>query len=130
MFCFLFNYFSRTIKWKNSIDENARLSDGSFLPCLLIQNKVDLVSEEVIEQTDEIKEFVEKNNFVDFFRSSAKAGINVNEGMEYIIDHIIAKQEAISIAKGSEINDNDKKSIVLDPKKNHYNLKDKKTDCC
>jgi len=101
-----------------------------MLPCLLIENKVDLVSEEVIKNEDDIKDFVNRNNFVNFFRSSAKAGININESMEYIISRIIAKQEAINIAKGSEINENDKKSIVLDPMKNHYNAKDNKAKCC
>lgn len=127
MFNLYCNY--RTVKWKNSIDENSRLADGSFLPCLLIQNKCDLVSEEEIENVDDVKEFVEKNNFVDFFRSSAKAGINVNESMEYIISNIIAKQEAINIAKGGEMDKNDKKSIVLDPMKNNY-TKDNKSNCC
>ena len=97
---------------------------------MLIENKVDLVSEEVIRNENDIKEFVDKNKFVNFFRSSAKAGININESMEYIISHIIAKQESICIAKGSEVNDNDKKSIVLDPMKNHYNAKENKSNCC
>ena len=97
---------------------------------MLIENKVDLVSEEVIRNENDIKEFVDKNKFVNFFRSSAKAGININESMEYIISHIIAKQESISFAKGSEINENDKKSIVLEPLKNNYNSKENKANCC
>ena len=88
------------------------------------------MSEEVIKQDEEIKEFAERNKFVDIFRSSAKAGINVNESMEYIISHIIAKQESLNSSKGSEINENDKKSIVLDPMKNHYNAKENKNGCC
>ena len=125
-----FVLFLRAIKWKNSIDENARLSDGSLLPFLLIENKVDLVSEEVINQDKEIKEFVERNNFVNVFRSSAKAGINVNESMEYIISHMITKQESIISSKASEITENDKKSIVLDPMKKHYNTKENNNGCC
>lgn len=97
----------------------------------MIQNKVDLVSEEDITNIDDIKEFTEKNNFVNFFRSSAKAGININESMEYIISNIIAKQESISLAKASTVTENDKKSIVLDPMKNHYNSKDNnRNNCC
>ena len=125
-----FVLFLRAIKWKNSIDENTRLSDGSLVPCLLIENKVDLVSEEVINQDKEIKEFVERNNFVNVFRSSAKAGINVNESMEYIISHMITKQESIISSKASEITENDKKSIVLDPMKKHYNTKENNNGCC
>ena len=97
---------------------------------MLIENKIDLVSEEVIKQDEEIKDFVKRNKFVDIFRCSAKEGINVNESMEYIISHMIAKQESIDSSKQNEININDRKSIVLDPMKNHYNAKENKNGCC
>ena len=32
-----------TAKWKKSIDENAKFVDGEKLPCVLIENKIDLV---------------------------------------------------------------------------------------
>lgn len=126
------NFFillNRTIKWKNSIDENARLSDGSLLPCLLIQNKIDLVSEEEAKNDVEIKEFSRKNKFIDMFRSSAKQGININESMEFIISNIIAKQESLFKNSDTIVNENDKKSIVLNPKKN-VTYKDKRDGCC
>ena len=118
----------RTIKWKNSIDENARLSDGSLLPCLLIQNKIDLVSEEEIKNDIEIKDFVKKNKFIDVFRSSAKQGINVSEAMEFIISQIINKQESINRNTDSIVNEKDKRSIVLDSRK--ANNKEKSKDGC
>lgn len=118
----------RTIKWKNSIDENARLSDGSLLPCLLIQNKIDLVSEEVIKNDIEIKDFVKKNKFIDVFRSSAKQGINVSEAMEFVISQIINKQESINKNTDTIVNERDKRSIVLDSRK--ANNKEKSKDGC
>lgn len=49
--------------------------------------------------------------------------------MEYIISHIIGKQE--SFAKGSDtiVNEKDKRSIVLDTKRAN-NIKDKSKDGC
>ena len=36
-----------TLKWKKAIDENALFKDGGILPCVLVQNKIDLVSETI-----------------------------------------------------------------------------------
>jgi 50S ribosomal subunit-associated GTPase HflX len=94
------------------------------LPCLLIENKVDLVSEESAQNDTEIKEFAEKNKFIGRFRTSAKNGINISESMEYLINHIINKLQACKLIKpgGGE-----KKGIVLD-RKNSDTQKKKK--CC
>lgn len=117
----------RTIKWKNSIDDSARLKDDSLLPCLLIENKIDLVTEEEIKNDIEIKEFTKNNNFLDIFRCSAKQGININEAMDYILSYIISKQEEINSNSQNIVNDKDKGSIVLDGKNF---LKKSKNGCC
>ncbi len=104
------------------------MSDGSLLPCLLIQNKIDLVSEEEINNNSEIKDFTKKNKFIEVFRSSAKQGINVNEAMEFIISQIITRQESINKNSDLIVNERDKKSIVLDTRKT--NNKDKSKDGC
>jgi translation elongation factor EF-4 len=112
------------VKWKSSIDESARFADGDFLPCLLIQNKVDLVSEEIIKNDSEVKEFAETNKFIGMYRTSAKAGINVSESMECLIQHIINKLQACKLIKTGGDN---KKGIVLDGKKSDSQKKNK---CC
>ena len=99
-----------------------------MLPCLLIQNKIDLVSEEEIKNDVEIKDFIKKNKFIDVFRSSAKQGINVNEAMEYMISQIINKQESINKNTETAVNERDKRSIVLDTRK--ANNKEKSKDGC
>jgi translation initiation factor 2 gamma subunit (eIF-2gamma) len=85
----------------------------------LIENKVDLVSEERASNDTEIREFADKNNFIGVFRTSAKQGINVSEGMEFLIKHIIAKLEICKFNKA------DKKGILL---KDGEGTKNKK--CC
>jgi len=99
-----------------------------LLPCLLIQNKIDLVSEEEIKNDIEIKDFVKKNKFIDVFRSSAKQGINVSEAMEFVISQIINKQESINKNTDTIVNERDKRSIVLDSRK--ANNKEKSKDGC
>ena len=40
--------FENTIKWKKSIDDNATFIDGTPLPIVLVQNKIDLVDDEAL----------------------------------------------------------------------------------
>ena len=41
--------FENTIKWKKSIDDNTTFIDGTPLPIVLVQNKIDLVPAEELE---------------------------------------------------------------------------------
>jgi GTPase Era involved in 16S rRNA processing len=120
---------NRTIKWKNSIDENARFFDGLPLPCILIENKVDLVSPEEAKNDSEFKEFSQKNKFIGCFRSSAKMGININESMEFLIQNIVDRLSTSS----DEMLQKDKKSIVIqNTGGDKYSIKEKrhKDNCC
>ena len=47
------NSFENTIKWKKSIDDNTTFIDGSPLPIVLVQNKIDLVEQDKIENDQE-----------------------------------------------------------------------------
>jgi GTPase SAR1 family protein len=97
----------RTIKWKIIIDETSKFVDGSSLPCLLIENKIDLVSEEKATNDIEVLDFAKKNKFIGVYRTSAKQGINISESMGFLIHHIIKKLEA------NKYNKPDKKKITL-----------------
>jgi len=121
------NLIFRTLKWKQSIDENAKFFDGGDLPCVLIQNKVDLLPEQEWNNVSELKEFSEKNKFLGFFRTSAKLGIKINESMEFLIRNIIER-----LSKSSkEVLENDRKSIVIQSKPYSSNYKEKlKDNCC
>lgn len=117
---------SRTIKWKCSIDDSGRSPDGSYLPCILIENKIDLVTKDVSSDDSKLKEFSDKYNFISSFRTSAKTGENINEAMEYLIKYIADKMDMNP--KDSESFDKQTNSIVLQNDK-HINSK-KKNKCC
>ena len=61
-----------TLKCKDSVDEVATFLDGGKLPCILIENKVDLLDKEDIDNTKELEEFAKNNGFSECFRTSAK----------------------------------------------------------
>ena len=100
------------IKWKKNLDENQTLSDGSVIPNILIQNKIDLINEEN-KDNYEIEEFSKKNKFDAWFQTSAKTGKNISECMDKLLDIIINKLNEINL---NESNYN-KNSLSLDPDK-------------
>ena len=82
--------FENTIKWKKSIDDNARFVDETPLPTVLVQNKIDLVESETLENDEEeLKKFVNENGFITFTRTSCKNRTNINETMDYLLANII-----------------------------------------
>ena len=84
------------------MDEVATFLDGGKLPCLLVENKADLLEEENAEKNPELEEFGSSNGFCGSFRTSAKTGLNINESMEYLIKNIIQRMEAMQ-SKGNEV---------------------------
>lgn len=73
-----------------------------------------------------LENLVKKNKFMECFRSSVKAGININESMEFLIKTIVDKLDNVS--NEVKIQETNKKSIVLENSK-HTN-KEKKENCC
>ena len=112
-----------TLRLKDSVDEVATFLDGGKLPCILIENKVDLLDKEDIDNTKELEEFTKNNGFVGCFRTSAKTGKNINEAMSYLIENIIMRFNAMQTKEG-DVFKTERKSITLDPdKRNETSVK-------
>ena len=121
-----------TLKWKKSVDEEAVFLDGGKLPCVLVENKIDLLpDDEKMNDDPELRSFSEKNGFIGCFRSSAKEGINISEAMEFLIRGIIQRMES-QAEKGNDVFTTDRKSVVLDQEKHTTSSIKKKKDggCC
>ena len=121
-----------TLKWKGSVDEIARFLDGGMLPCVLVQNKIDLVDESVAKDDEEIKKFANENKFDNYFRTSVKMGIGIDECMEYLIKNIIERSEKINKDGDKNLFEKDKKNMVLERKKPNENNNNRsmKNGCC
>ena len=120
-----------SIKWKNTVDETVRFLDGSNIPSILIRNKVDLLeNEDNNDDEEQMKEFCEKNNFLRYYKTSAKTGINIDEAMNFLISTIIDKMEKL-VQSGSNPFEKDRKSLVLDNSKHKENSKENNSmGCC
>ena len=110
------------------MDENTRFIDGGMLPCVLVQNKIDLVDEEQLKDSTELKQFAETNIFDNHFRTSAKMGLGIDECMDFLIKTILDRSEKVA-KEGEDPFEQDRKSLVLDRKKNNNN-NDNAGGCC
>ena len=70
------------------------------MPCILVENKADLLDKNEIDNTQELEEFSEYNGFDCFFRTSAKTWLNVNKAMEYLINNIIKRLDIMVLCEG------------------------------
>ena len=91
-----------TKKWKAVIDENALFIDDTPLPCILVQNKIDLVNENVIKNDKSFIDFAKRNNFIKCFRTSVKLNIGVDNVMSFLLEYIINKLTQINEEKISD----------------------------
>jgi small GTP-binding protein len=81
-----------TVKWKHSIDESVNFFDGTPLPMMLIQNKIDLVKNDTLDPS-KLKDFANNNGFIMSYQTSVKDGINISESMKDFLATIIIKTE-------------------------------------
>lgn len=101
-------------------------------PCVLVENKVDLLPEAEQGNDQRVKDFASKNDFIGAFRASAKAGININESMEFLIREIIKRMEGMASEGKPEVFTANRQSVVLDTKKHtdESQKRKKENDCC
>ena len=58
------------------MDETERFLDGKNLPCVLVENKCDLLDQSQVNNMAELRRFANENEFCNCFRTSAKTGQN------------------------------------------------------
>ena len=68
--------------------------DGGKLPCLLVENKIDLL-EDQDDGKETLNQFAKDNEFCGCFRTSAKTGFNIKESMDFFIKLIIQKMKDV-----------------------------------
>ena len=82
-------------KLKISLDKSATFINGTPIPSILIEHKIELLPEEERMNDIRLKEFARENKFDNAFRVSSINGVNVNESMNFLIRVILNKIEAI-----------------------------------
>ena len=101
------------------------------MPCLLVENKLDLL-DDGNENDPTLQSFAQDNEFCGCFRTSAKTGVNISESMEYLIKNIIKRMEDFA-QKGNEVFTTERKNVALDPEKHNekaVSQRKKNDGCC
>ena len=103
-------------EWKKDIDEKVLTSLDKPIPCLLLGNKIDLCPDGKWAKTaEDMKNFCQENNFLDFFETSARHRTNVDEAAKFLVKYVMDNKIEPSSAKdpaGVDIN-----ATVQEPKK-------------
>ena len=123
----------KTLLWKKAIDENTQFIDGEKIPSILIQNKIDLISDnDISENNEDIDNFCKNNKFTNHFRTSCKDGRNVNESMDYLLSVIIDKIEDYSKNNNNSPFDDDKRTsiVIQNPNAATQLMLAKRNTCC
>ena len=123
----------KTLLWKKAIDENTQFIDGEKIPSILIQNKIDLISDnDISENNEDIDNFCKNNKFTSYFRTSCKDGRNVNESMDYLLSVIIDKIEDYSKNNNNSPFEDDKRTsiVIQNPNAATQLMLAKRNTCC
>ena len=79
---------------KSVLEEVEKFKDGGKIPCILIENKSDLLEDDIKKtREEEIKKFAEDNGFDGGFLVSTKNGENIDQSMDFLISLIIKRIE-------------------------------------
>lgn len=79
--------------WKNSVDENVCMADGTPIPMVLCANKSDMLPPESSTTDEDIQRFALENKFVAGFLTSSKTGLNTNEALLQLVEKIMSKHK-------------------------------------
>ena len=86
--------------WKEQVDQNAQLPDGSSLPIVLVGNKLDLLRAECggredvdasINQECSLEKYAEEFGFSDVVCTSAKSGEGVADAFRALMRNVLQR---------------------------------------
>ena len=118
-----------TLVWQKLVSDEAKFIDGGKLPFVLVQNKVDLIEnrEEFENIENETKKISEFNLFENYFMTSVKQNVNVEEAMTFLIEKIIERLEKYASTGNIIFNDQKTRETI---RIRNSSVSNKKNSCC
>lgn len=117
------------LKWKMELDKEVCFPDMGALPCVLVENKIDLLNDIERRDMQGLVRFAKNNHFDAAFRVSVKEGINVEQAMEALIDIIFERLEKVEQKENSIVRIQQEK--VINVRKNaKYFRSNNYNKCC
>jgi small GTP-binding protein len=82
--------FDSVVDWKKCIDSGLFTATGDPIPCVLLGNKIDLCQNSKRSKSDEeMDAYIRENGFIQFFVTSAREGLNIDEAAKALVKHIL-----------------------------------------
>jgi len=103
------------VSWKADVDKKVFLPNGESIPVVLLANKWDLIQEDEsarVLSDAHLEVFCRKHSFVGWFSTSAKTGLNIKKGMNFMISKVVENKR--EMAKSGLYDEQDKRIINLD----------------
>ncbi|XP_072175487.1 ras-related protein Rab-32-like [Diadema setosum] len=88
--------FEAVTKWKHDLDSKVQLPNGSPIPAVLLANKCDQTKEGLVNNSSQMDEYCKDKGFVNWFETSAKDNINIDEAARFLVTSILANDKAIN----------------------------------
>ena len=119
-----------TSEWKKLISDESTFVDGKKLPFVLVQNKIDLIKDnmELEEAENQAKNWSEKNEFINYFMTSVKENVRVDDVMNFLLGNIVDRLEEFVANGGEFFADQRRKSTIK--LREAPSFKEKKNSCC
>ncbi|XP_076448573.1 ras-related protein Rab-7L1-like [Babylonia areolata] len=119
--------FYRVPGWKEDLDAKCRLPDGSFLPCLLLANKSDLVNKWTVTPND-VATICRTHSFSEWRVVSVKDNIGVDEALSYLLQQMVAQSG--KRRNGTLATSQESASIVLSTPTTSSRSRSSRSRCC
>lgn len=79
--------FDAITKWRDDVNSKVMLANNEPIPTLLLANKCDIPG--VVVDKEMLDKFVQDNNFVGWFETSAQRNVNIDEAMKFLIAKVL-----------------------------------------
>jgi len=79
--------FDAITKWRDDVNSKVMLANNEPIPTLLLANKCDIPG--VVIDREMLDKFVQDNNFIGWFETSAQRNVNIDDAMKFLIAKIL-----------------------------------------
>lgn len=95
--------FEAVQRWKNDLDTKVQLPNGKPVPCVLLANKCDQAKEGLVNNKNQMDEYCREKGFVEWFETSAKDNINIDDAARSLVTKILENDESNEWEKDSDV---------------------------
>ncbi|KAK3792284.1 hypothetical protein RRG08_007362 [Elysia crispata] len=80
--------FDSVLKWLEDVNSKVMLANEDPVPVMLLANKCDI--EDISVEVEKMNSFCKDKNFIGWYQTSAKTGLNIDECMQFLVEHILS----------------------------------------